>query len=489
MTKYKFFFILILLVATALRFYNFSTHWGLGNDDARDALIGKEALLRNELPVMGSFSSAGPFAFGPLFYWTIILSYLLFPFTYLAPWIFTGIFGILTIIILIYCGKYIGGTRLALLTGILAATSPQLVIRSLSLGQHTYVAFWTSVLLLNYILLWQNKKAIYAFFMGISLGIAYSMHFQVLNLFLFFPILLFVPYSSFKQKIAYLFLMIVGFLLPSFPTIIWESNQQFANTRNLLDYLLVGQYRIYVPNSWRLFLFTYFPNYWSFVLGGYNPIALILIITTAWLFLSKLIRRTLSSTITPLAFIFLILFIVNRYYRGERSEGYLLYLLPFIILFTSYTIYSLNRLFATALLLLILGGNLFYYRQHYLNYHSPVASFRNSIHQIISKYPNQKFSVYDYNWQNSYLSQPLSFLLQVENKIDKHGLPIGFNKEQPYEQITLMGGQPLYNLSSAADLSPQSGWVNVNQANMYDDLMKWSKTEKLQSNFTFLRSR
>ena len=31
--------------------------------------------------------------------------------------------------------------------------------------------------------------------------------------------------------------MMIGFLIPSFPLLIWDSQQQWANTRNILDYL------------------------------------------------------------------------------------------------------------------------------------------------------------------------------------------------------------------------------------------------------------
>ncbi len=499
--RYKLSVLTILLLATCMRFYGFEWHWGLGSDDARDALIAREAISRKEIPIMGSFSSAGPFAFGPLFYWVVIASYIVLPFTFVAPWIITGLTGVLTVLVLLYCGKLIGGEKLALITGVLATTSPQMINRSLSLGQHTYVALTASLLLLSFILLWQQKKVKYAFFMGLSLGAALSMHYQTINLLIFFGPLLLIPQTTIKKKIVMIIVMTIGVIIPSVPTIMWELGQSFANTRNILDYLLVGQYRIYVPNSWKLFLGQFLPQYWSFVTGGYQQIGIIVILITTASFAYKALTKNLESIWWILSGILFTLLFVNRFYRGERSEGYLLYLLPLTILFTSYALKTLifDNLFKNKFKIIIsligiivfitvITGNLMQY-QKYVAYKSPVKSFQINIEELKKKYPDQRFSVYDYKWQHSNTSQAFSFLLEMQGKADVDGMPIGILCPQDCEttlpQIGNLNEVPLYDLTNQPNLKTNKDWVNVNQQTMYDDLMKWSKTEKLQSNFNF----
>lgn len=124
----------------------------------RDILIAKEALARSEIPLIGSFSSAGPFVFGPLFYWFIMLSFLVIPFTILAPWIFLTIVGVSSVFVLMYIGKLIGGPKLAIVLGILSATSPQLVTRSIALNQHSLVGITAALLLLFFVILWQSRQ-------------------------------------------------------------------------------------------------------------------------------------------------------------------------------------------------------------------------------------------------------------------------------------------------------------------------------------------
>lgn len=493
--------IVILLLATLFRFYNYHQHWGLGNDDARDALIGRVALERKELPIIGPFSSAGPFVFGPLFYWVIMASYILLPFAFTAPWIITGLTSVAVVFILMQIGKTIGGRNLAIILGVLAATSPQMIFRSLSLGPHSYVPICASLLILNLILLWQKQKTKYALFMGLALGTGLSMHYQIINLLIFFPALLLIPQIKFKRKLLMLCIMLIGFLIPSLPLLIWEAKQEFANTRNILDYILIAQYRLYVPNSWRLFLIQFFPNYWAFVMGGQYIIGFLLMTITPLLLTYSFAKKKLPGTLLTLGTIFLILVIVNRYYKGERSEGYLLYMLPFILIFSAYGIYTLitqelvkskiQKLIptiGTLILVAVITGNLMQIQKH-LAYQTPVSGYEKGVEELIKKYPDKKFSVYDYQWKQSAQSQPLSFLLERRGKIDKDGMPIGFSCntlcDQSFPEIASLAGYPVLDLSSEKNLTTDSNWVNVNPDSMYDDLMSWSKTRRLKSNFTF----
>lgn len=59
--------IVIFIVAAILRFYNFYEGWGVGGDSARDISIAREAIERREIPLIGPFSSAGPFVTGPMY--------------------------------------------------------------------------------------------------------------------------------------------------------------------------------------------------------------------------------------------------------------------------------------------------------------------------------------------------------------------------------------------------------------------------------------
>ncbi len=493
--------LVILFIATILRFYDYPTRWGIGDDSSRDIAIAREALARHELPLIGSFSSAGPFVFGPLFYWVLMASYIILPFWFTAPVIVTVLTSILTVGVLTAGGYLIGGKRLAILVGVLATTAPQMVARSVAIGQHSYVAISTASLFLFFILYWKRRNPVYAFLMGLALGAALSFHYQTINLLIFFAAILFIPKVNLVHRIGGLLSMGVGFLIPSLPLIIWDSQQQWANLRNILDYLLIAQYRLYVPNSWRLFLFNYLPSYWSFVVSGYAASALFVMTVTFIVVCVSAIRRKISGIMVAFSIIFAILLFVNKFYKGERSEGYLIYLSPFIILFTAWSIEKLfqvsgkriylrlGQLIGIIVLLIILTGN-FLQIKHYENSKNIKHELDTTISFLIKKYPDTKFVIYDYRNRAGAVSQPLGLFLKLQDKTDSQGMPIGFTCSggdcpQKLPVIATLAGRPIIDMSSVINRdNKSSNWVKVNQENMYDDLIGWSKRHELKSTFS-----
>lgn len=486
----------IFIVAIALRFYNFPNRWGLGSDDMRDVAIAKEAIERGELPLYGSFSSAGPFVFGPLFYWFLMLCYLIFPFSLVTPWVVNALIGVVTVGVVAFTAKRIGGMRFATIAALVVALSPQFVARSTALSQHIFVGICSTLLVLFFVLLWQKKQSRYAFLMGLSLGVALSMHYQAINLFIFFPVLLFIPKLSLREKLLRLGFMMVGFLLPSLPLLWWDFQQSFANIKNILDYLLIAQYRIYVANSWKLFLFQYFPQYWSHVIGGYTLVGLLLMFLTGITWVVATVRKKIPSEIFVLGLIFSFLILLNRYYRGERYDGYMIYFSPFIFLLSSWAFSDLFRFAAAHRIKLLMVcvvfsvgvfGSLFGSIQLLSGMHNNIEEFENIQKILFAKYPGEKFAVYDNEWKNSNESYPLSLFLREKQKYAKEGLPIGLT-EKPfiYRRDRIVGN--IRNSSVVTlkkdDIADKKTWIYVSQERIYEDLMQWMKGKKLTSTFS-----
>ena len=180
---YYFLTVLIIIVAASiLRTYNFTHHFGLSSDSSRDIAIAKVSIEKRDLPLMGSYSSAGPFVFGPTFYWVLIVSYLILPFNLWSPLIIFVLIGILNVYLIILIGKLINNNKLAITCGLLAATSPQLISGSTQLNQQTLVSFLTTAAVLFLVLFWKKKKFSFVFLSGIFIGTAISTHYQAINL-------------------------------------------------------------------------------------------------------------------------------------------------------------------------------------------------------------------------------------------------------------------------------------------------------------------
>ena len=260
--------------------------------------------------------------------------------------------------------------------------------------------------------------------MGICLGIALSMHYQAINLFIFFPAILIVPVKKFWMRFVYLLFMIIGFLIPSLPLLWWDIHQSFANTRNILDYFLIGQYRLYVPNSWKLYVTQFLPSYWLFVVGGNKLVGIFAMLFTFFSSIYLFIKKKLRSEVIVFAGILICLLFLQRFYHGERSEGYLLYLDPFIILLTGVGINwligaktEIIKSLGLFILILFTVGNLFYAWQ-LVNVNTHIDLMEQALKKIEQKYPHKKFALYDYKWQTGETSMMLSALMEIHNVSD-----------------------------------------------------------------------
>ena len=495
--KYRTMVILIVLFSFFVRFYNFSLRWGLGSDNARDAIIALEALSRHQLPLMGPFSSAGAFVTGGIYYWFVMAAYVIFPFFINAPWILTGLVSVLSVVLLMYLGKILVGERFSILLGILAMLSPQYVGKAIELGNPTFVTVFSILTIIFFVKLWQKNRPIFGFLIGLSIGLGINMHYEAINLLIFLPAVLFIPKLPLKAKVVSFGLVLLGIFVPSIPILYWDAHQGFANTRNILDYLLIGQYRIYVPNNWRLFLFNYFPTYWGKVVGMFFWLGLILFISSGLVFIIASLRKKVTGHLLALGIIFLILLFINKSYKGERTDDYMLYLSPFILIFTAFLIDQLFgfknvliKFIGAALLTLIVLISLWNIGNT-LSYRNTFPAEENIANTLINKYPNEKFSLYDYRYQNTGYSMPLSLLLRNKNKLDVKGIKIGINcygKNCPGRAFTILKKPvQIVNINSIAPakLNERLGlWLNVNAASVYEGQVGWLDKYQLKSPFS-----
>lgn len=493
LNKYKLAIILILFLSALLRFYRVSDRWSIYSDSARDILVGRQALKLKQFPLVGSFSSAGPFVFGPLFYWLISLGYLPNINFLILPWIIIGIISIVFVWVMIKCGEQIWGKRGAVILGLLAAISPAQISRSLNLTQHTLIGISGATTLFAFISYLKTQKSKYLFLMGLALGFALSIHYQAINL-LFFAIAVFLTSNFNLKKISQnLVLLLLGILIPSLPLLYWDSQQNWANFRNLLDYLFIGQYRIYVPNRWLTYLFQFWPQFWASVAGGETILGWFFIFLSLIILVQKFLSKKLSKTTSWLGLIFLLQIFLLRYHRGERFEGYLIYFHPLILFFSALSLKNLGKkwqkigllaLFITTL------ANIKVVLPELRHSQNQVPKLQKIVYQLKEHFPEKKFDLYDYKMSSSAYSFGLAAFLDSQNLIDEqNGIPIGVCIHSCPSQASLVSD--IYQPSKVVDLSPfpkselkKPSWYNVNPRDVFDEVALWWQKEKLQSSFS-----
>lgn len=502
--KTHFFWLALLFLALLLRFYGFLHYWEIAPDEAHDVLLAQEAIHRGEWPPTSSFTSAGPFVFGPYFYWFIKVSYLIFPSWLQAPWFFAALIGGFTVMVLAYAGRLLAGNRLGLLVGLLAATSPQLVMRSRGLTQHTLVATVAALLLVFYILLWKKHKFLYALLLGISLGLAVNLHYQALNLLAFIPAIFLVKTISLKSRLAAVLLAGVGFLLPAIPLLSWDAQQHWANLNNLLDYFTVGQYRIYVPNSWRLYLGNFLPSYLAYEVGGTRLVAVILMIISPVFISFAFLKQKLSAPVLSLVMLTGFILVINRFYRGERFLGYFLYFSPLLLLTIGFVLlqlfnvskakilqpFSARRrlvnLVGAVVLAGITWGNL-----QTIKFHLPTPPTQaNQTVAAVKAWRENKpgtYKLFRNVSADQVTSNRLAVVLNHYKLLAKDGEPIGVCRDCPAKSqvFTSVLGHQVVGLDQVDQKELATKWTNNNPDVVYDDLLGWLLQHKLTSNYTF----
>ena len=495
LTKEAILFYCILFIALFLRLFHFSQRFGFGSDDSRDIMLTWQIVQHHIYPFVGSFSSAGPFLFGGNYYLLLAFSYVIFPFTIFAPQFFLVLLGIIAIGVLYFIGKELLGSVFGFLLMTLGVFSPHLITRSIGISQHSFVWIGTIFLIYCLILLWKKQMTIFALLAGFFLGMDLGLHYQSLNLLILFLFPFLLPNVSFLKKVTYLFCMLFGFFIIIGPIVYWDSKQSYANMRNILDYFLIGEYRIYVPNSWRLYLLHFLPNFWANEFGGSYVLGFFEMIIGIIFAVYAILKR---DTPLVLKFFFIvtgILLIINRYYRGERSEGYLLYLTPFLLLLSAYAFFIIGKFIwqkgIFGRIFLILFSFLMFWTNFqailpFFSSQSDIVQVQNAAQMLEKQYP-QGILVYDYHWLSPDNSYPLAMMVRFAGKETGNGYKVGVvaaNKPlPPHTKILMqMRGTNLIDLSKVS--ISKKNWYFVNSQAFFKEYQTWNTGGRLTSSFS-----
>ena len=474
--------IVILLLATFFRFYNYTSRYALAGDQARDVLVAREALRSHKLPAIGPFSSAGEFTTGPMWYVWLVLSQAILPYTLLAPWIILSLTYVAIVYFMILIGKELGGKSFGIILGLLTAFSAAQISQSLNVTNPSLVALFSTLMVLFALKYFATNKVTYIFLVGLCIGIAISLHFQAVYL-LPFILLIMILKRQHPRSIAAL---ILGLLLPTIPYLFFDFQHNYYNLRGITDYTLYGQYKIYVANRWIAYAGDFIPRLWGRLIGQPETVGfaifLLLPFAAVYTFLTKKVTK-------PLVAIFLstvIVFFLLRYYRGEKFDGYFVFMHPFMLILTGWICFmalKINKFLGIILTtaLLLIGLSTFIATTS----HSQNETYRRSKFWgdvVIAHYPDKKFNVYGFKEMSISLSYPFILYLDSQNKIDNNGYKIGLgspprNISRDYVLMKENNlGEELWDLnsSSSGELTPL-GWHPLTPQAIYENTTEWNK--------------
>lgn len=480
--NFVFLAVAITILGAYVRFYNYSNRWGLAYDQAHDAIVARGALDQRKIPLLGPFSSAGPFQTGGEWYWIIMIGTQFNPSLVMSPWIFLTTLCVLYVMLLIYVGKELYGQNYGLLLGLLGSISTAGIAQSVSLTNQTPLAIISLLSIWSAVRCVKTKRPFYFFTLGFFVSLAISIHLQgtalvsvVIVTFLFSGI-------PTRREIFYLAL---GLLLPAMPLLWYDLQNDFINIRNMLQYYLVDQYKISLDvlgRRWLTYLTEFWPKAWSHMIGGQIVVTYALVLVG---FIEYIYCRFKKENIHVWTFIiccFGFLMTIIRYARVPLFDSFVFFTHPFVLMLTAFVIYFLLKHIKTVgltFLILTIGGTLVASIRE-INYGSNLTaqesiSFKNAIYRKFL--PSTKFAVYDYNYLTADSSLPFVLYMHADGNISDEGRKIGFSTgvmPRYWPLIASFSGKTVFDLSgsSSAELK-QSGWQLVNPNSIYLETEEW----------------
>lgn len=439
-------------------------------DNARDVQVAIFAARNLKLPQVGQFSSAGPFFYGPWWYWFLeLISFL--PLGPLTHWYFMTLLSLLFIFGIYYLGYLIEGKWLGAFAALGAAISPAQIENSLATWNPTVIPLLTLFSLILLVRYYQTHKLIDIFLLGMTIGLALNIHFQSM---LLLPTMLIVVIliRPMRNYLKHIFVLGMGVFIPFIPLIKFDLNFNWYNFRSIFIYLTVGQYNIWVPNRWLTYAGTYWPETWASIIGGHYLISLAIIILLGLFFILKFKTYKHQLPFYLVATTFLMEIILYRYYRGNRFIYYSFFAHPTIILLTAWVVYQLFKLKVVLGLVLSLLILFFSLRTNLDNLKNKPLNFNkiNALKKdIYDHYPLRSFDIYACSHYGPDIAHPLALVMYWDNRNYPSGLKI---------ETCYMNGQlswKAYSPKESIKLDKEKSKQNFTTAQVFRETVEWWK--------------
>lgn len=478
---------LIILLAFLFRFYNFENRWGLAYDQAHDVLVARHAIESHKIPLLGPFSSAGPFQTGGEWYWFIMAGVVLYPSLVLAPWLFLSAIYVVFVYLMIRLGTELVDKKFGIIVGLLSAFSSAQIAQSTNLTNQAPLAIVSLLALYSMVKYTRTKSINYIFLLGFFVSLGASVHLQGIAL-IFLALFTFLFAGIPFKKIGLLYLL-VGLILPWLPVLISDLSHNFFNFTNMFNYYAYDQYKISLDvlgRRWLTYAGVFWPNAWAHVIGGQVAIGYATIFISGIIFLYELFKKRISKEWYIILASFLCAIVVLRYTRTPLFYSYIVFLHPFVLMLTGWGVYLLYKskrgLGMIALVILIVGSSKENISQINTEENYTSMYIQDWKKNLLAKFPNEKFALYDYNHKTVDKSLPLALFLDGDSRIDddgmKIGLLIGASKLMPRRSVINgdEGAHQIVNLNSSTSAQLKNeGWVFVNPSAIYKSTEEWYK--------------
>ena len=438
--------ILIIALALFLRLYNYSDRVFLYADSARDVQVAQFAADHLKFPFIGQFSSAGPFFYGPWWYWFLeLISFL--PLGYLTQWYFMTLLSLVFIAVIYYLGRSIGGRPLGILAALLAAISPAQIENSFTPWNPTVIPLLSALALLLLVQYSSHRRLRYFFLLSFIVSLSLTIHFQSILILPILPVALFLIQPAFKNYLYHALAAVAGLLLPLLPLIYFDLRFNGYNSRSLWIYLTIDQFNIWVPNRWLTYAFQYWPEAWGRIIGGPYWLGGLVIALLGCLFVFRLKQFKSYRPFYLLSLTFILEVILYRYYRGERFVYYSFFAHPAVIILTAWVIRQLFNL--KPVLGLVLGAAIFLFGSQAALALLPdrqinLTHLKSLKQDIYDHFPGESFDLHACGGRGPSITHPLALFMYRDGRNSLDGTKL---------EICITDGKPAWRTFSNKELA------------------------------------
>ena len=314
--------ILLAILAVFLRFYRLPATFSIMFDQARDIEASLKIVDYHQFTLLGPQTSFGQWSnqetfFGPIHFYLIVLSMLVFGRSLLSPIYLTGITNLLSclfVCLLIY--KITKNRLITLLITALYTFSSISVAYSRFLWNPNWLPFFVSLMLYFFWLSLEKKSTFWLILAGLCSGLALQSHYVVIPVVITPVILLFLSHKGWTAKIHKILIYAIGGTLGFSPIIMFEIRHHFYITNAFI--FQVSHSSGLLNSGYFGLIGAYFISLWLRMFGFITNIS---------------IAPTYLATLLTLFILLTVLFLACKTKKVDQTSAYVFrFLLPVIII-------------------------------------------------------------------------------------------------------------------------------------------------------------
>jgi 4-amino-4-deoxy-L-arabinose transferase-like glycosyltransferase len=169
--------LLILLLASFLRFYRIAEYMTFLGDEGRDALAVKRIIVDHKFRLIGPVTSIGNMYLGPLYYYLMLPPMFIFRLSPVGPAAMVAFLGVVTVGLIWWFGREWVGGKAGLVAAFLYAISPVVITYSRSSWNPNVMPFFALLTIYSIWRVWQKNQFWWLPIIGVTLSFALQSHY------------------------------------------------------------------------------------------------------------------------------------------------------------------------------------------------------------------------------------------------------------------------------------------------------------------------